>query len=87
MEILDYEKAASIIESSEKFSIGVCSCRHEKLHLGEKTCDVPLEKCSSFNYVADYLTRHNLAKEVSKSEMLENLAESVEMNSYSAQTM
>jgi ferredoxin len=79
MEVLDYEKATSIIESSEKFSIGICSCRHEKLHLGEKTCDVPLEKCSSFDNAADYLIRNNLAKEVSKSEMLENLAQSVEM--------
>jgi hypothetical protein len=66
MEVLDYEKAASIIESSEKFSIGICSCRHEKLHVGEKTCDVPLEKCSSFNHAADYLIRNNLAREVSK---------------------
>jgi ferredoxin len=79
MEVLDYEKAASIIETSEKFSIGICSCRHEKLHVGEKTCDVPLEKCSSFNLGADYLIRNKLAKEVSKSEMLENLAESIEM--------
>jgi ferredoxin len=79
MEVLDYEKAASIIETSEKFSIGICSCRHEKLHIGEKTCDVPLEKCSSFNVGADYLIRNKLAKEVSKSEMLENLAESIEM--------
>jgi ferredoxin len=79
MEVLDYEKAASIIESSEKFAIGICSCRHEKLHIGEKTCDVPLEKCSSFGGVADYLIRNNLAKEVSKSEMLENLAKSIEM--------
>ncbi len=79
MEVLDYEKAASIIETSEKFSIGICSCRHEKLHIGEKTCDVPLEKCSSFNIGADYLIRNKLAKEVSKSEMLENLAESIEM--------
>lgn len=78
MEVLDYEKAASIIESSEKFSVGICSCRHEKLHIGEKKCDVPLEKCSSFNHGADYLIRHNLAKEVSKSEMLENLAQSIE---------
>jgi ferredoxin len=78
-EVLDYEKAASIIESSEKFSIGICSCRHEKLHAGEKTCDVPLEKCSSFNYAADYLIRNNLAREVSKSEMHENLAQSIEM--------
>lgn len=79
MEVLDYEKATSIIESSEKFSVGICSCRHEKLHIGEKTCDVRLEKCSSFNQGADYLIRHNLAKEVSKSEMIENLAESIEM--------
>jgi len=79
MEVLDYEKAASIIESSEKFSIGICSCRHEKLHVGEKTCDVPLEKCSSFNHAADYLIRNNLAREVSKSEMLENLAQSIEI--------
>jgi ferredoxin len=69
MEVLDYEKAASIIESSEKFSAGICSCRHEKLHIGEKECDVPLEKCSSFNHGADYLIRHNLA----------NLAQSIEM--------
>jgi NAD-dependent dihydropyrimidine dehydrogenase PreA subunit len=79
MEVLDYEKATSIIESSEKFSIGICSCRHEKLHIGEKACDVPLEKCSSFGRAADYLIRNNLAKEVSKSEMLENLAQSIEM--------
>jgi formate hydrogenlyase subunit 6/NADH:ubiquinone oxidoreductase subunit I len=79
MEVLDYEKATSIVESSEKFSIGICSCRHEKLHLDKKECDVPLEKCSSFGYGADYLIRNNLAKEVSKSEMLENLAQSKEM--------
>ena len=79
MEVLDYEKAAGIIESSEKFSIGICSCRHEKLHVGEKTCEVPLEKCSSFGGAADYLIRNKLAKEVSRSEMLENLAQSIEM--------
>ena len=79
MEVLDYEKAAGIVESSERFSIGICSCRHEKLHVGEKKCEVPLEKCSSFDLAADYLIRNKLAKEVSKSEMLENLAQSVEM--------
>ena len=61
------------------FQIGICSCRHEKLHIGEKKCDVPLEKCSSFDLAADYLIRNKLAKEVSKSEMLENLAQSIEM--------
>ena len=78
-EVLDYEKATAIVEESDKFAIGICSCRHEKLHVGEKKCDVPLETCASFSYGADYLIRHNLAKEVSRSEMLENLARSKEM--------
>ena len=75
----DYEKAAEIIESNSKYSIGLCSCRHEKLHTGDKHCDVPLETCSSLGNSAEYLIRHNLAKEVSKSEMLENLARSREL--------
>ncbi len=77
-EVLDYEKASAIIENSIKFSIGICACRNVKLHIGKKTCDVPLETCSSFGFIADYLIRRNAAREVSKSEMLENLARSKE---------
>jgi ferredoxin len=79
MEILDYEKATSLIETFDKFSIGLCSCRHEKLHAGVKDCQVPLETCCSFGFFADYLIKHNVAKEVSKSEMLENVARSKEL--------
>jgi Pyruvate/2-oxoacid:ferredoxin oxidoreductase delta subunit len=79
IEVLDHEKATSIIEGGKRFSIGLCSCRHEKLHVGEKRCDVPLETCSSFDAAADFMIRHNLAKEVSRTEMLENLARSKEM--------
>jgi len=79
VEILDYEKAAAIVESADRFAIGICSCRHEKVHLDKKKCKVPLETCSSFGAPADYLIRHDLGREVSKSEMLENLARSMEM--------
>lgn len=79
VEILDYEKATAIVEEADKFAIGICSCRHEKLHVDKKKCDVPLETCASFSGSADYLIRNNLAKEVSKSEMLETLARSKEM--------
>lgn len=79
LEVLDYEKATAIVEESRKFSIGICSCRHEKLHAGEKECDVPLDTCSSFGTAADYMIRHNFGKEVDKTEMLENLARSKEM--------
>jgi Pyruvate/2-oxoacid:ferredoxin oxidoreductase delta subunit len=79
VEVLDYEKATAIIEENKKFAIGICSCRHEKYHVGEKKCDVPLEMCSSFGVAADIMIRRNFAREVSKSEMLENLERSKEM--------
>ncbi len=78
VEILDYEKAAAIVENSDRFAVGICSCRHEKLHAGAKRCKDPLEVCSSYGRGADYLIRHRLARESSRSEMLENLARSKE---------
>lgn len=78
VEVLDYEKASSYVESSSRFSIGLCSCRHEKYHLEEKKCDIPLESCASFGMGADFLIRNNLAREISKTEMLEHLARSRE---------
>jgi MinD superfamily P-loop ATPase len=78
-EILDYERAVSIVESTSKYAVGLCSCRHEKLHAGEKKCDVPIENCVSFGNSADFMIRHNFAKKVSKSEILESLDKSKEM--------
>jgi Na+-translocating ferredoxin:NAD+ oxidoreductase RNF subunit RnfB len=78
-EILDYEKTVSIVEATGKFAVGLCSCRHEKLHTGEKKCDAPIENCLSFGNSADFLVRHNFAKYVSKSEIFESLAQSKEM--------
>lgn len=79
IEIFDYEKATALIESCEKFCIGICSCRHEKLHAGVIQCDTPLDTCSSLGVVADFMIRNKLAKEVSKSEMLENVQRSKEL--------
>jgi ferredoxin len=78
VEILDYEKASAILGAAKKFSIGICSCRHEKLHAGVRECDGPLEVCTAFDRGADFLIRHGLAREASKGEMLENLARSRE---------
>lgn len=79
VEILPHEKAEAIVDSHNKYAIGLCSCRHEKMHLNLKSCDVPLETCASFSYAADYLIRHSMAKEVSRQEMLENLERSREL--------
>ncbi len=80
VEVLDYEKAAAIIEDTDRFAIGLCSCRHEKEHLGEKPCRTPLDTCSSLGpHTVEFMTRHGLAREVSKTEMLENVARSREL--------
>ncbi len=81
VEVLDYEKATAIVEEADTFSISLCACRHEKMHAREdgKSCNVPLDTCSSFGYSADYLIRNRLARKVSKSEMLENVARSKEL--------
>ncbi len=75
---MDYEKASSIINSAKVFSVGLCSCRHEKLHLKQKKCNAPLELCTSFDTSAKFLISHNFAKKVSKTEVLENLAQAKE---------
>ncbi len=79
VEVLDYEKASAILEQAQSFAIGLCSCRHEKLHTGQKKCDVPLELCASLNGATDYMIRHGFAKRVDKSVVMENLNLAKEM--------
>ncbi|UCF31449.1 MAG: 4Fe-4S dicluster domain-containing protein [bacterium] len=76
IEILDYERARTVIEANDVFALGICSCRHKKSHSEEGACDVPMEKCSTMGASAQYMIRHGLAKEVSKERMLDNLDES-----------
>ncbi len=71
VEVLDYERASDLIGRARRFSVGICSCRHEKHHLGEKRCSVPLESCTALDHGADYLIRNGLAREISREEMLE----------------
>jgi len=78
-EVLDYEKARSLIEASDRFAIGLCSCRHTMEHTGNRKCDTPLSTCSQFGIVADFVIRNGISREVSKTEMLENLARSKEL--------
>lgn len=78
VEILDFEKARSIVDQAKTCAVGICSCRHEKHHRDEKKCNTPLETCTSFGSAADYLIRHNLAKEISHDEMKDILFRSRE---------
>lgn len=77
-EFFDYEKASALVENAGKLAIGLCSCRNEKLHSGTSGCDAPTDCCSLLGILADYCIRNNLAREVTKSEMMDNLARSRE---------
>ena len=80
VEVLDYEKASALVEQAGRYALGICSCRHEKEHVGERRCKVPLDNCSTLGPVAvDFMVRHGFAREVSKTEMLENIARSREL--------
>ena len=80
VEVLDYEKASALVEQSGRYALGICSCRHEKAHTGGRPCTAPLDNCSTFGPVAvDFMVRHGFAREVSKTEMLENIARSREL--------
>jgi ferredoxin len=80
VEVLDYEKAAALVEQAGRYALGICSCRHEKEHLGNRRCKAPLDNCSTFGPAAvDFMVRHGFAREVSKTEMLENVARSREL--------
>jgi ferredoxin len=74
VEVLDHEKAGELLERAEGVIVGTCSCRHEKLHLGEKRCDVPLAACLSFGTEASFMARRGLGKPVAKEEARELLA-------------
>jgi ferredoxin len=79
VEILDYEKARALIDAQDHFAVGICSCRHEKEHLGERKCDVPLEICTSMGSGAEFLIRNGFARSISRQEMLDITVRSREL--------
>ena len=72
LEILDWEKASHIIDSSKERGISMCYCRHKKEHLG-KNCDAPMDICMTFNSAAHSLIKHGHARQVSREECLDLL--------------
>ena len=76
VEILDYEKASALIEEQTEFSLGICSCRHEKHHLGHAPCPTPMDTCTSMGTGARFLIRNGFAKPIDKMRMRDILARS-----------
>ncbi len=69
-EVLDYEKASTIIRQSGGGALGMCSCRHKATHLG-KACDAPVEEvCTSLGNAARWLVHRGMAKPATVDDLL-----------------
>lgn len=80
--ILDYERAAHIIEEAEYIGLGMCYCRHKMLHAGHP-CEInaPLDVCLTLGNVARSISEHGgYARLISKEEAKEVLQRSYESN-------
>lgn len=76
--VLDEDRASEVIATASHIGVGVCYCRHKKQHTGT-ACDAPLDICMTFNGTAESLTRHGVAKTISKQECSDLLAQAREL--------
>lgn len=67
LEVLDYERAANVIDTAENIGVSMCYCRHKHQHMGT-ACDAPMDVCMTFNTTAATLIKHGHARSVVKAE-------------------
>jgi ferredoxin len=65
--VLDYERAARIIDTATCITVGICYCRHKMQHMG-RACSNPQEVCLTFNSAAETLSKHGIARQIGKEE-------------------
>ena len=73
-EILDWERASRIVQSSRPIAVSLCPCRHKESHLG-KACDGPQRVCLSLNYAAESVIRNGIAEAVTVGQAMQILEE------------
>jgi len=77
--VLDYERASEVIKTASHRAVGMCYCRHKKMHIGE-ACDAPMDICMTFNVSAASLSKHGFAREIDTAESLDLLQLAYENN-------
>jgi Pyruvate/2-oxoacid:ferredoxin oxidoreductase delta subunit len=76
-EVLDWERATSLIDEAEAIAVSYCYCRHKAEHLG-KRCDAPMEICLSLNGGAEYNLRRGFGRAIERQEATEILEQARE---------
>lgn len=78
MTILNYERATKVIDNASCITVGTCYCRHKMEHMG-KSCDMPQDVCLTFNNCAKSLSKHGVARKISKQEAHKILKECIDL--------
>jgi len=73
-DVLDWERATSLIEDASALAVSICYCRHKAKHLGSE-CDAPKEICLSMNAGADFVVRRGFGRAVDRAEALDKVAQ------------
>jgi ferredoxin len=69
-EVLDWQRASSVVADATRHAVSLCYCRHEAEHLGQ-ACENPADICLSLDGGADYVVRHGFGRAVERAEALE----------------
>jgi ferredoxin len=68
-EVLDWERASSVVASASAIAVGLCQCHHIKSHQGS-ACEKPQEVCLQFNYAADMVIRLGQARPITAAQAM-----------------
>jgi len=77
-EVLDWERASSLVGDSKRLAVSLCYCRHKAQHLGH-ACENPGDICLTLEGGADYVVRHGFGREIDRAEGLELVAKAREL--------
>jgi formate hydrogenlyase subunit 6/NADH:ubiquinone oxidoreductase subunit I len=75
--VLDCDRASRVVDSASHIGVGLCYCRHKMQHL-DRSCSAAMEICMTFNNTAASLTRHGVARSITRSECHDLLSEARE---------
>ena len=75
VEILDWERASTIVDTATAHAVSLCPCRHHAQHQ-DRACERPLRTCLSFGRGAEALARSGVAERITKQEAMQVLEQS-----------
>jgi formate hydrogenlyase subunit 6/NADH:ubiquinone oxidoreductase subunit I len=69
-EVMDWERASSVVAEAGRWAVGLCHCRHVASHMDEPCQRLPMDVCLTIGPAADYPVRHEMARDLSRDQAL-----------------